>query len=280
MNAVKRNLRIEILLCAVLFSTTLFCPPALGKQAHNSSEGKLGGLPWDRFSLDLGVFITRLAADIRFDAGTLGLGISVRLEDALDLDQNSADFRVDATYRLGRRHKIHFGYFRVLRNASQTFQVLWIPVEAEGGLDGQFWKFGYSFSFFLNEHFDVMVSIGTYVADGALNLRAQGIEIVSEDFTYPFPGGGLRAAYAFTPKLFLKQGIELFYVPLRDYSGVVVDANVALEYNLLRHLGIGIGYALFHGRIKADDDLISGIDLSGDYTITFQGLRIYGKLYF
>jgi hypothetical protein len=60
---------------------------------------------------------------------------------------------------------------------------------------------------------------------------------------------------------------------------VVVDANVALEYNLLRHLGLGIGHTLFHGNIKTDDDLILGISLSGDYTITFQGLRIYGKLY-
>jgi len=280
MNAVKRNLRIEILLCAVLFSATIFCRPALGKQEHDSSGEEISNLPWDRFSLDLGVFITRLAADIRFDAGALGLGISVRLEDALDLEQNSADLRVDATYRLGRRNKFYFGYFRVLRDASKTFQILWIPVEAEGGLDGRFWKFGYSFSFFLNEHFDVMASIGTYVADAELTLSAQGIDSVSEDFTYPFPGGGLRAAYAFTPKLFLKQGVEIFFVPLRDYSGVVVDANVALEYNLLRHLGLGIGYTLFHGNIKADDDLISGINLSGDYTITFQGLRVYGKLYF
>jgi hypothetical protein len=102
----------------------------------------------------------------------LGLGISVRLEDALDLDQNSADFRVDATYRFGRRHKIYFGYFRVSRDASKEFQMLWVPVEAEGGLDGRFWKFGYSFYFFLNEHFDVMVSIGTHMADGDVNLRA------------------------------------------------------------------------------------------------------------
>lgn len=280
MYAGKRDLSVTILLYAVILSVTMLCGSALAGEEHDSNEGEMDGLPWDRFSLDLGVFITRLSADIRFDAGVLGLGISVRLEDALDLDQNSADFRVDATYRLGRRHKFHFGYFRVLRDANKTFQVLWIPVEAEGGLDARFWKFGYSFSFFLNEHFDVMASIGTYVADGELNLRAQGIEIVSEDFTYPFPGGGLRAAYAFTPKLFLKQGVEVFYVPLRDYSGVVVDANVALEYNLLSHLGLGVGYTLFHGNIKTDDDLISGIDLSGDYTITFQGLRIYGKLYF
>ncbi len=69
-------------------------------------------------------------------------------------------------------------------------------------------------------------------------------------------------------------------MPLEEYPGLIVDANMALEYNLLKPLGLGIGYSLLRAHIKAQDDVIQGVDLPGDYTVTLQGFRIYGKLYF
>jgi hypothetical protein len=65
-----------------------------------------------------------------------------------------------------------------------------------------------------------------------------------------------------------------------DYEGKLIDINIALEYNVWKHLGVGIGYNTVRIDISADGDDLLGDNLSGGVEFDYGGLQLYGKIYF
>ena len=72
-----------IWISSVLLVTALLSQPVLGDQKEQA-EG-----PWERFSFNLGGFITSLNSEVRIGVEQLGAGIVVDVEDALGLDSSA-----------------------------------------------------------------------------------------------------------------------------------------------------------------------------------------------
>ncbi len=81
-------------------------------------------------------------------------------------------------------------------------------------------------------------------------------------------------------QLFLVQSFDVFWITLGEYWGRIIDWNIALEYNLFRHLGLGIGYNEIRVSIDADEDEFLGIDFLGKLKYDVGGILAYVKLYF
>ncbi|MBW2564648.1 MAG: hypothetical protein JRE29_11565, partial [Deltaproteobacteria bacterium] len=86
----------------------------------NAGEKENKNKPWERFSLSLGGFATAINSNVSI--GTEGLGISVDVEDALDIDSSVSVFRVEGLWRFSRnlRHRLDLGWFDISRDSSTT----------------------------------------------------------------------------------------------------------------------------------------------------------------
>ena len=86
----------------------------------NAGEKENKDKPWERFSFNLGGFITAINSDVSL--GAKGLNLEVNVEDALDMDSSVSVFRVDGLWRFSRnlRHRLDLGWFDISRDASTT----------------------------------------------------------------------------------------------------------------------------------------------------------------
>jgi hypothetical protein len=160
--------------------------------------------------------------------------------------------------------------------------------ELETGLDVSsafhldIYQLSYSYSFFLDDRLDLAASAGAYIMPISLSLSAEGSvdKRGSADFTAPLPVLGLRMDVALTPRWFIRNGFQVFYVKYETFTGGVLQVGTALEYNPWDHVGIGLGLDTFGISLKADDEDWPGVDLNGKVVFNYTGLQLYLRCFF
>jgi hypothetical protein len=256
----------------------------------NAGEKENKDKPWEHFSLSLGGFATAINSDVSI--GAEGLGISVDVEDALDMDSSVSVFRVDGLWRFSRnlRHRLDLGWFDISRDANTTLlqdiqigdTLFPLGTEVTSSFDLQVFKGAYSYSFFQDDRMDLGVSFGLFVMPVAFEIDASGgfEGHERESITAPLPVLGLRADFAITPKLFLKYNLDFFYLEIDQFEGAVTDNKLVLEYNAFKYIGFGIGLERFNIYIKAEGEDYPNIDFNGSFQFSYFGLMAYCKVYF
>lgn len=249
--------------------------------------------PWERASLTFGYFLTNFSSDVRLTKEK-GVGAIVNIEELLGLDDTTHQFRLQAMGRPWRKHRFYFSYYDLSRDARRVLDAdipeleLEAGIEVETAFDLKIYKVSYSYSFFQDNRLDLHGGIGFHIMDIGVGLKAKVTgggdtfaDAYAQDTTLPLPVLGLGADVAITPKLFLKQSIDFFYITLSDFEGLLLDANVALEYNLFKYFGLGAGFNLLRVDIRGEGgDAFLGGGWNGDLKFNYSGIQIYGKLYF
>jgi hypothetical protein len=276
-------------LCAFFVVSLLFLiQPAFAENPASNDT------PWEKFSMDLGYFIANTDTSVRLGSG---LGVSVDVEDLLGLDTTNSAFRLDASWRFtdNRRHRLDFQWFSFRRDGSRTIgedihykdkddndQVIQAGTYVESFFDFDIYEVAYSYSFFQDDRIDLAGSLGLYVMPIDFGLNATGLLNVggSETFTAPLPTLGVRADFAITPKWFFRSGIKVFYLEIGEFSGSILEANVAIEYLPWKHLGFGLGFDSLNVKVESDGEDYPGIDFKGEVDFQYTGLLLYAKLYF
>ncbi len=269
----------------LIFSAILFSQPVLGDE----NESEYG--PWKKFSISLGGFIAEMDTTVRFDSQTLGIGTVLDVEDLFNLDEDIRVLRSDGHYRFSDngRHRVDFTYYDLSRDATktltrdisigdQTFNI-GDTVDTKFGLE--FLKAAYAYSFLMNETFDISVSVGLFMTKFELEVETvkTGIEEF-EEFLIPLPVIGLRANFALTTKLILKESLDLFYLEYESFKGHLLDLNLALEYRIWKHVGLGLGYEATRIEISAGNDDDDPLDLEGKLDFHYNGVVFYAAYYF
>jgi hypothetical protein len=280
-----RNL-IPIVMLAVFLAAT--CPPAFAEE--NATKKKAATLPWDKFTLNLGTFVSSTDSSVRLSAK--GVGITVDVEEALGLDTTTTVFRTAGIWRFSdnRRHRLDLSWFALRRDGDkQLTQDLTIDgvtyptgTQVNTAFDLDVYKAAYSYSFLQDDRIDVGVAIGLYVMPIRFDLYASGLLTgqVSETFTAPLPVIGLRADFLLTPKWILKTNIDVLYVAYEQYAGYIFDSRLAVEYKAFKHVGFGLGVENFNLGIEAEGEDYPGIDLVGQIDYEYIGAMLYASIYF
>jgi hypothetical protein len=269
----------------LIFSAMLISQPVLG----DDNESEYG--PWKEFSISLGGFIAEMDTSVRFDSQTLGIGTVLDVEDIFNLDEDIRVLRSDGHYRFSDngRHRVDFTYYDLSRDATRTLtQDITIgdetfnigdTVDTKFGLE--FFKAAYAYSFLMNETFDISASVGLFMTNFELEVEtvATGIEEFQE-LLIPLPVIGLRANFALTPKLILKESLDLFYLKYESFKGHLFDLNLALEYRIWKHVGLGLGYETTRIEISAGNDDDEPLDLEGKLDFRYNGVLFYAAYYF
>ena len=240
--------------------------------------------PWERFSLNLGGGVTFLKSDVRI--GSESTGISVNVEDALGLDTNMVVLRAEGIARLGdsRRHRLDFGYFDLSRSGTKTLgrditignTVYPIGTTVDTKFDMKLFKGAYSYSLVQDARIDFGLGAGLYVLPVKFQISSSSSGAMEDSTsTSPLPFVEAHIDYALTPKLFLKQKLDLFYAEYKQFKGRLVDASIGLEYNIWKHFGMGLAFNIFSLSVQDNGE---ATNLKGSIAFAFSGLMLYGKV--
>ena len=277
-----------IWLLSMLLFLGLFSQPLMAQEAKKEdvNQKDYSNEPWERGALYLGAFFLDSNSDLQLGGG--GAKVKVDAEEVLGLDENFTVFRGDALWRITRRNRLDFTYYAMNRDGSNE---LAIDIPKPGGgsfpvgtrvktdFDMSILRGSYAWSFFKNEHFDLGLAGGLYGMAVDFKIKREGSLGGGDektDFAFPLPVVGLRGSFALTPKWFIRQSFDYFYVNIGDYEGQLVDFLVAVEWNALKHLGLGVGYNYIQMDLdyNGSDDFLSEIDLANG------GFLAFAKFYF
>lgn len=276
---------------AILF---LISPPFLSAQEPVSKSSSTERKPWEKYSLNLALYVTELNTELRF--GAKGLGFEIDAEEVLNLDSNPLTFRADAHWRFSdnRRHRLDIRYISFRREGGRSLlrdiefegpigNIVEIPAGTyvESNFDLDIYQTSYSYSFFQDDRVDLAAIAGLYIMPIDIGLHAKGLinEDSTENFIAPLPLLGLRADFAITPKVFLRSRTQIFYVRLDGFKGLLTENHFAIEYLHTKNFGIGIGYDMFRLRIESDGEDYPYIDLKGSVEFEYGAVMLYGKIY-
>jgi hypothetical protein len=277
----------KFVLVFMLLSFAVFVSSA----AHAEETEMQSGTPWEKFSISLGGFFNALDSSIRL--GTKNVGIEVDVEDALGFDVSTVVFRLDSFWRFtkSRRQRLDFNWFAIRRDGSKTlledFEIGDTIFEAntviESNFDLDILKAAYSFSFFQDDRIDLAVSGGLYIMPISFQVSAKGIFEGEEkaDITAPLPALGLRFDFAITPKWFLRNHFDMFYLAIGDYKGSIMSFGSAIEWLPFKHVGFGLGFESFNLGVESENsDNIAGVDFKGNIKFGYFGAMLYVKAFF
>ena len=245
---------------------------------------------WERFSVNLGVFLTTMNSDISISGTRTGLGVNLNLEEALGLTTTSFVVRSEASYNFGSKLRSHvrLGYFGLIRNSSKTLEeeiaigdtIFPIGTQISSRFDLHIIRALYDYAFYQDSRISLGVSGGIYVLPVNFSVGTQNLIDESAKFIAPLPVVGMRNIFFITPKVLLKQNLEVLYLKTAQIEGRISDLNVYLEYNPFRNFGIGAGYNSFNFRFSSKQEVSKQFEFKGSIDTGFSGFLLYAKYYF
>lgn len=250
------------------------------------------GGQWDKFNISLGGFASRSNSNLQLNDQTTGLGLSVDLENTLNVDSSIDTVRLDTLYRWGDtdRHQVEFHYFannrEGVRTLDQDITIGGITYNAGDTLttnfDMEFFNFDYAYAIVQSDDVRLALSAGLHVTGVELtidsNLGAGFQE--EESFTAPLPVIGFRLDVALAKNWKLRTRTDVFYLEFDNFTGGLADTYFGVEWNPFTHVGFGLGYNNVTYRVKGDGSDPNGMDFSGKIDVTIAGLLLYARYFF
>jgi len=246
--------------------------------------------PWEKGSIQIGAFITSSDTEMRVNSSTGAVGAVVNVEDALGVGGEKSTFRIDGFYRLGetRRHQIELHYFDSRRSGTRMLdEDIAIGDTTFGSgdtvstqFDLQFINFDYSYAFFQDDRVRLSVSGGLHTTGVKLKVDSPPTLFEDQSFTAPLPVVGLRGEVAVTERWRLKGGADVFYLAYDQYTGLLADTSLAVEYLPFKHVAFGLGTNSVRMKVESDGDNSGGADLKGEVKFNFTGLLMYARYLF
>ncbi len=271
----------------IFFITTFF---SLAQENSKKSKNDSLNYNWDRFSVNLGGFIASMNSDIAFGVNQVGLGLTINFEDALGLNTSEMALRGEAGYNFGKRKRstLRFGYLGLFRNSTKVLEsdiemgdtIFPIGTEVESRFNYQIFKINYDFNFYMDKRVKLGFTVGLFIMPMDFSTSALGFSEESFYFVAPLPTLGFHTQFAITPKFFIKQSIELFYLEILSFKGNIIDFNTRIEYNTWKHIGFGLGINSYRFSISEYKKRENFMDFSGTAKAGYVGLLFFAKYYF
>ena len=277
-----------ILFFWIILLAVSLCPPAF-------AQDDMSGTPWERFSVSLGGFRALSSSDVRIGSTTVGTGIYIDVEEALNLDTQQSAIRLDVQYRIGeeRRHRVGLSYFEFRRKGTtvvgEEIEIGDPPITIPpGDIVNTFYntailKANYAYSIFMDERFNLAVAGGLFVMPIEIGLdNISTGESTKTDITAPLPVIGFNFDFAMSPKWLLRQRVELLYLKYGDFTGSILDTTIGVEWNVWENWGFGAAIDSFQLGIESESDNedVPGVDFVGSIKLNYTGLMLYTKYRF
>jgi hypothetical protein len=244
---------------------------------------------WNRMALSVGGYMNAVDSQVTF--GLKGFDTNINVEEAFGLDVSTTVFRVDSFVRFtpNRRHRFDVGWYSVRRDGGKqigkditigdtTFSA-GTTVNTFFNLD--IYRGTYTYSFFQDDRMDLALGVGAYLAPTKFEIRSEGadgtLETEGESFAVPLPVFCLRGDFAVTPKIFIRNKIDLFYLEVGDFKGAISNVNIGLEWKIIRNLSVGLSFDSFHYKVRSENSSYPYSDFLGEFSYRNVGVMAFVK---
>lgn len=244
-----------------------------------------------RAYLDAGAYAPSVSTVLRVDSST-GLGTALSLEDDLDFDDGPTLPILLLNLRLGERWRIEAEYLPLLRDQrlvydGEPLSVGDITIPTGASVAGRFgsdtYRLSVGYSFLKTPRSELGAALGAHATEFDLKLSATLVdEAVDErDALLPLPTLGLYGNHALSSKWLLSGRVDLFSLDYQQYSGYLLNTSASLDYQLARHLSVGLGYRRVNLRLEVDETINpSSKDFRGRFDYTYSGPTLSLSLMF
>lgn len=222
-----------------------------------------------RWTFSAAGFFVRFDTAASYDVDGAPFSAAVDLEDALGLESDVSEFRLEGAYRFNHRHRFDFGYVFLGRESKVVLldqQIEWGGETIEFGavvqsnFDTGIYQMAYhytpfqwkrvkaGFSFGISA-FDLDLGIAAAVdGTGPPNGEFEFEDAVGEKLLAPVPVLGTHLVYSPADRVFLRFNLKWFDLDLDDWEGSLFDGYVSADYFPWKNVGFGVAYDVFRIR--------------------------------
>ena len=226
----------------------------------------------EAFTLKLGGIVNQFGTTVRLDGqGQRG--------DEFDLEKNGLDdvtatFQVEATWRFLSRNRIDVLYFQSSRSGNRQLdrtlhiqdKVFPINYDFAAEAKNQFLLADYRFSFVKTEKIELAGALGVYAGRFSYDFTANGGAVGSPQVvnaqtatTVPLPLIGVTLDWYVNPRWKLSGSVSGAKANIDDVDGSILVAGASAEFMLARHFGVGVAY--MYSNLSAE---VSKRDFTGE----------------
>ncbi|MCI0656486.1 MAG: hypothetical protein L0170_05380 [Acidobacteria bacterium] len=245
-------------------------------------ESESFGRPWRTFEANLGAAYTAVTSSILLSRTGTSASLSVDAESVLGLDREAWSPQVWLSFRIGDTHRIQLSLADLTRSATSTleedvvFNGTTYPagasVHSEFGI--LLGSLGYVWSFLQDDRMDIGISLGVNVIRARVSIENPPRR-ESERLIVPIPLPGFQADFALSRYFWLRQRLDLMYVPLTHYSGLLIDYKFALELSIFENLSVGVGLNLLRLQLEKDSSDTTWGTFEGELKMHTSGVLLY-----
>lgn len=240
--------------------------------------------PWREFEMVTGVMFSNTTSSFQATRGNGGAGLAIDAEGVLGLDRDILSPYLWLAWRPAEHHRIAFGFQDLSRKAERTLDreiefdgntyTIGTTVDSIYGL--QFFGVDYAWSFLQDDRMDIALTFGFKTLRAHFSIEEENNAIVGDvRYIFPVPLPGLFADFALTPDLWLRERLQMMYVPIENYSGLMIHWNISVEYSLLENVSLGVGFDLLRVNLKKQSTGDTFGDFNGDFRFNSAGAVLY-----
>ena len=240
--------------------------------AGAAEAGFPGDVP-DRFRLRLGTVVGSFDTNFAYSTDRGGLGGLVNFENLLGVDSSSTSFRLEGSWRVGRRSSIEFGYFGFDRSGNRApqrdFQFLIFTVLAgtavETEVSSRVATAAFRFNAYDNGEVRLYGTAGVSYFDLETRLAAgvgvllpggvpvgRGIE-QTVDVSQALPILGVGTEWAVSRRFLTNLYFRGLFADLGGFRGGITEAGISGTWFFIPNLGVGGGVQRVDIRVREFD---------------------------
>ena len=229
-------------------------PPMTLDRDPDPEEPESRKTPWRTFEANLGAHYWSITSTLLLGKSGIPSSLTIPVEDLLGMKTEIWSPECWLSLRLGELHRIQFSFDDLSRTATRQVsqgvvagQVVFPPAVIHSEYAVQFYNLNYAWSFLQDERMDVALTFGVDLVRTRLKLESQIPQRLEEErLIVPVPLPGFQADFALSRYFWLRQRLGGVYIPLDNFSGLMIDYKLSVEWCFLDNVSLGIGLDLFH----------------------------------
>ena len=223
----------------------------------------------NRFVLGVGLYSPTLDTQVRRDSSSGMLGTLIDFESTLGMDDHDRLPLLLGYYRLAKKHRITFEYFRLDRRGTSANQGAirfgdvvfpgFLPLDSYFNVD--VFSLGYSYSIIHDAKKELAIGIGVQFQDieaGIAGSVGPGLLSSAPDVLAPLPTFSGSFDYAISDKWVFTSlvgvfGIELDLGDESELAGEILQINAGVVYKAFENVGFALHYNYFRVDVDVND---------------------------
>ncbi len=219
--------------------------------------------------LGAGLYAPRLDTQVRLDSSSGMLGTLIDFESTLGMDDKDLLPLLLGHYRVAKKHRIIFQYFRLDRHGNSVsegairFGDITFPADLplSSFFNVDVYSLGYSYSLIHDNKKELAFSVGLQFQDIEIGIAGNlGAEVIRSetDVVAPLPTFGGSFNYAISDKWLFTSLVGVFGIEIdlgddTEFAGEILQINTGIVHKTFNNVGFALHYNYFRVDVDVDD---------------------------